>query len=67
MNVFAACKVGSIACGMLAGGLGVVGAIPELKEALDDLKTPDIVDVTGMTDEEKEALKASGKVIQENF
>ncbi len=52
MDIFGICKIGSIAAGMLSGGLGVVAAVPDLKEAIGGLKKDDIPEVKTYTDED---------------
>lgn len=39
MDVFKMCKVAGIGLGIAGGLLGAVGEIPDLKEALGDLKS----------------------------
>ncbi len=52
MDIFGVCKVGAIVTGMISGGLGVVAAVPDLKEAVSGLKKNDIPEVNTYTDED---------------
>ena len=39
INVFAACKVGSVVAGIASGVFGAIGAIPDMKDAIAELKS----------------------------
>lgn len=38
MDIFTICKVGSVVTGIASGAMGAVGAIPDLKEAINEIK-----------------------------